>query len=72
VAAHHGHPFTNVEIVHGNRWEVSETRVCGENAPRRLQCPRRQRAIPACRLPWAARKGGIPALAGKGAFRRSS
>jgi len=25
VAAHHGHPFTNVEIVHGNRWEVSET-----------------------------------------------
>jgi CRISPR-associated endonuclease/helicase Cas3 len=25
VAAHHGHPFTNVEIVHGNRWDVSET-----------------------------------------------
>ena len=25
VAAHHGHPFTNVEIVYGNRWDVSET-----------------------------------------------
>jgi CRISPR-associated endonuclease/helicase Cas3 len=32
VAAHHGHPFTNVEIAKENRWDISEQWTCAHTA----------------------------------------